>query len=949
MTGINIYYQNVRGLRSKTNDLRLGLLNADYDIVALSETWLNSSIYNSELFNNEYVVFRRDRDANLTGMERGGGVIVGVKSCFVAKRLFELETNSENIWIKVRLSSTYSIILALVYFAPSSNFETYKNFFDQLDLYTLKNERIIVLGDFNLPITGTQCDLSKQNKICKQLLFFMRMYSLKSYNNIVNFQGRTLDLLLSDIDNLYVTEESVSLINIDRYHPALNAHFEINGKLVTLDKHIDEANYNFCKADFLSLYCHLRNTDWNDLFNIKSTDDAVKLFYDKIYSILNLSVPKKRSGNLKYPGWYSFNLRTLIKKKEKIRKQFKKYNMPHLLNELKNIRRDVKRLIKTDYKEHLKTAESEINKNPKSFWSVIKDLRGTNVKPATMVIDDREVEGGAAIADAFATYFNSVYVPCPFDSYQLCQQAIASPVMNNVDTLSIDEITKQEVLISLNKLKPKRTLGPDGLPPYILKACAELLVNPLHYLFNLSLKNNCFPGVWKLAKIVPVPKKGANNDIKNHRPIAILSSPAKVFESVIYDRLFSHIKKYISEYQHGFFPKRSIASNLLSFSQYCSTNMDSNKQIDVIYTDFEKAFDKVDHLTLLSKLNFFGLTDVLLKFFCSYLYQRKQYVCCEGYFSKELVVGSGVPQGSNLGPLLFIIFINDIQNFVKHSKILLYADDLKLFRTVDSVEECCELQQDLDSLIVWSKKHLKFNIKKCSVISYTRRTPQFQITFNYNMENEILERKSTIKDLGIIFDSKFTFNDHIISICKTSYSLVGFIKRSSVYFENPNSLKLLFFAVVRTKLEYGAVIWYPHVGYLLEMIENIQKKFLKFIYYKSFGFYTNLIPYSELLRMFELTSLFKRSKLNSILFIHKLLHGSIDDNELMSLINFAVPRLGSRNSCLFSTTFSRTNLGYHSPLNNICRQFNLYCREVDIFGVSIKVLKTKLLNEIHDL
>lgn len=951
MTRINIYYQNVRGLRSKTNNFRLGLLDSDYDIVALTETWLNSSINNSELFSNEYVVFRRDRDANLTGMERGGGVIVGIKRCFVAKRLFELETESENMWIKLKLSNNYSVILSIVYFSPSSNFETYKNFFEKLDLYNFRNERLLLLGDFNLPITGVQCDLKKENNICKQLLFFMRMHSLASVNNVINFKGRTLDLVLTDINDLEVSEESLPMVNIDRYHPALNIYFKINGCMSALEKLVDEVrpNYNFSKADFNLLYSSLRESNWNDLYCIQNTDEAVKFFYDKMYDIFNLSVPKKRHFNSKYPNWYSKNLKVLIKRKEKIRRKYKKYNMPHLWDEYRSIRREIKQLIRIDYKEFLKTAENEINTNPKSFWKVINNLRGNNVKPATMELDNEEVEGGAAIAEAFANYFNSVYNPCPFNSYQLCQQAIDSPVMTNVDTLSFNLITKQEVFIGVNKLKPKRTVGPDGIPPYIFKACAEILVLPLQHLFNLSLINNYFPNYWKLAKIVPVPKKGISNDIKNHRPIAILSTPAKVFESIIYNRLFSHIKKYISDYQHGFFPKRSITSNLINFSQSCSVNIDSNKQVDVIYTDFEKAFDKVDHLTLLAKLNFYGLNDSLIHFFCSYLHERRQYVSYEGYISEEQIVGSGVPQGSNLGPLLFIIFINDIQHYVKHSEMLLYADDLKLFKTIERLDDCHKLQQDIDSLIIWSSKHLKFNTNKCSVVSFTRKTPQFQITFDYEMNNEKLLRKSSIKDLGITFDSKFTFNDHIVSVCKSSYSLLGFIKRSSLFFENINSLKLLFFTLVRSKLEYGSLIWYPHVNYLSEMIECVQKRFVKFIYYKSFGFFTNLIPYSELLDIFELPSMTKRYKLNTLIFLYKLLKGQIDDSALVSQINFAVPRPGSRSIYMFTPNYSRTNLGYNSPFNNMCRFYNCYCREVDIFQDSISIFKTKLLNTINNV
>lgn len=224
----------------------------------------------------------------------------------------------------------------------------------------------------------------------------MRLYSLKSLNNIINFQGRTLDLVLSDINNLSVSEESVPMVNLDRYHPALYISFKINECIVALEKIVDNVrpNYNFSKADFHMLYSNLRDSNWNDLYCVGNTDDAVKLFYDKMYDVLNVSVPMKRSFKSKYPNWYSQNLKLLIKRKEKIRRRYKKHNMPHLWDEFKSIRREVKQLIRLDYKEFLKTAESEINKNPKSFWNVIKNLRGNNVKPATMELDNVEAREG---------------------------------------------------------------------------------------------------------------------------------------------------------------------------------------------------------------------------------------------------------------------------------------------------------------------------------------------------------------------------------------------------------------------------------------------------------------------------------------------------------------------------------------------------------------------------
>jgi len=938
MAGISIYYQNVRGLRTKTNTFRLGLLESNYDILMITESWLIPSIYSSELFTQEYTIFRRDRD--VTGLGRGGGVLIAIKNKFKAIRLFNIETESDCIWLKVALSPGFTDLLCVVYFTPNSPLHVYKTFFDKLDMYKFKNEHILILGDFNLPITGTGFDLSNGNEICKHQLFFNELYGLTSKNNVLNVLGRTLDLVLTDMLDLTVHEETTPLVKIDNYHPALILEYTLNSKQNVCSKN-NSFTYNYSKANFYALYKEFATTNWNELYFIKDINLAVQYFYDKLYSALDLHVPKYQTRNSKYPHWYSLDLKKMISKKEKIRKKYKKFEMPHFLDEYNNLRRETKRLIKVDYENHMKTVENELKSNPKSFWGAIKSMKAADKNPSTMHLDDKEVEGGAAIAEALATYFSSVYEPSDPDLSvdELCDRAESSPVLDNVSSFCLNGITEQEVLTALKKLKPKKSLGPDSVPPYIFKACADIFVTPLHYLFNLSIKNNIFPDRWKTTKVVPVPKKGSKNDITNYRPISILSSPAKVFESIIYNRLFSHVKTYISELQHGFFPNRSITSNLLNFTQYCMSVVDSNAQVDVIYTDFVKAFDKVRNLPLLRKLHYLGFTRKSLSFFASYLHKRKQYVSYEGFLSDEFVAGSGVPQGSNLGPLLFLIFINDITKCVKNSFMLLYADDIKIYKRIDSKSDCYELQNDLNSLFLWSTTNLTFNTSKCAVMTYTKKTKPNVITFNYSLNGEFLSRKTNFRDLGVLFASNFSFEEHITAMCKSAYSILGFIRRSGSFLQNSNSLKLLFMSLVRSKLEYGSIVWYPHVNYLSERVENVQNKFLRFLYYKSFSTYPSFIPYAQLLSLFELTSLSKRREACSLLYMHKLACGVLDDSGLLSQLDFTVPRHNSRCSALFTPRYSRTNLGYYRPINFMTRLYNIYSHKIDLFHYPLKMVE----------
>jgi len=940
----NIYYQNVRGLRSKTASFKLSVMEGDWPIIAATETWLNSSVSNAELFPPHYNVFRRDRCERLTGKSRGGGVLLAAHNTIKVRQLANLQSEGENLWLRLEFPNKYSILLAVVYFPPNSPLHVYNAFFEKLDTYVLKSEKIIILGDFNLQVTGCHYDFSQGNEICKQLSFFVRTHNLESKNNVCNHLGKTLDLILTDIAYLNVSREECPVVNVDNHHPPLMISFQLHGCRNRDDVILnDNRSLNYKQADFLSLYKDFRDLDWSDLLACTDVNAAVDIFYNKIYVVLNQHVPCSKVVKSKYPSWYSKDLKALIKKKERLRRKYDKCKLPHVYDEYKQVRARIKSDIKAAYNVHVTRIQNNVHADPKSFWSVIKKLRVNENNSSAMTLNGSEVEGAKEITDAFANHFSSVYEPCTLDSDDLCRRALDAPVMDNVVYMTLTCVNEQEVLSALKKLKPKRSVGPDGIPPFVFKACADIFVVPLLHIFNISIKNQYFPQVWKLAKVVPIFKKGDKTDIKNYRPVAILSAPAKVFESILHNRLFSHIKQYISVNQHGFFSGRSINTNLVNFSEYCIPVIDDGGQVDVIYTDFASAFDKVTFLKLLKKLHYFGLSDALVKFFCSYLFGRMQHVTYNGVSSNRFLVTSGVPQGSILGPLLFLIFIDDIKYCIKNGQFLLYADDLKLFRFVNAVEDCRLIQSDIDRLYGWSLENLHFNVKKCLVMSYTKKVKPIQ--FNYLMGGIVLPVQSTYKDLGVCFDSKFSFTDHIISLCNKAFSILGFIRRASNIFKDVNILKMLYCSLVRSKLEFASIIWYPQHAYLVDMIEGVQKKALRFFYYKSFGHYTNLVPYAELLEMFEVSSLSARRQTAVLVYFHQLVHGVLDDASVLARLDIAVPRPNLRPRPLFTTRFSNTNLGDFAPLTLMVLLHNSMIKDdVDILLESQKQFRREVLN-----
>ena len=291
------------------------------------------------------------------------------------------------------------------------------------------------------------------------------------------------------------------------------------------------------------------------------------------------------------------------------------------------------------------------------------------------------------------------------------------------------------------------------------------------------MNQGIFPKYWKTSYIQPIFKKGNKHDVTNYRPISQIGSVAKIFDSIVASKLSEFLLSHIIQEQHGFVKDRSTITNLLLYSDYISKALEQSHQVNSIYLDFSKAFNTVHHHKFLRKLWEIGIHSNVFLWLKSYLLERSQLVRLRGYVSDEVNVTSGVPQGSHLGPLLFIIFINDITRTVKNCKVLIYADDVKLYRIVSSPLNSSAIQRDLVAIQHWATTNdLRLNILKCQIISFTKSAHPF--AFGYELYGEPLQRVSSISDLGIICDQRLSFREHLDDVSKASRTL-GFSMRNT--------------------------------------------------------------------------------------------------------------------------------------------------------------------------
>ena len=451
---------------------------------------------------------------------------------------------------------------------------------------------------------------------------------------------------------------------------------------------------------------------------------------------------------------------------------------------------------------------------------------------------------------------------------------------------------------------------------------------PLAILFQRSVSEGEFPSKWKEALITPVHKNGTKERVENYRPVSILPVFSKVFESLVFDQLYPVALAYIPDAQHGFMRNRSTVSNLSVFTDFVARNMDKGYQVDVVYTDYAKCFDRINHDVLLSKLLGIGVHGDLLRWLESYLRNRRQAVRIGAYKSNFSVIPSGVPQGSHLGPLLFNIYLHDIISCFQNSDVLMYADDKKIYRAIKDEADCTELQRDLDRLTKYCVYNcLNLNDKKCQVMTFTRN--KNTIGYEYLLNNTVIPRVSVVKDLGVLLDSKLLFTEHYEYIIQRAEKLLGFIYRSTKPFKGAAPLRVLFCAYIRSIMEYASPIWTPTYITHRQRLESIQSKFVRLLNCRKKV--NHVHDYKLTLKKDNLLTLEDRRTLADMKLLYNIINSFMDCPQLNRRVGLLAANTRTRHTRLFHTEFAHTNYAKYSLINRLTHIYNTRFANIDIF------------------
>ena len=453
---------------------------------------------------------------------------------------------------------------------------------------------------------------------------------------------------------------------------------------------------------------------------------------------------------------------------------------------------------------------------------------------------------------------------------------------SNDEIYDID-FSQNVVMQYLDDIDINKAQGPDNISGVVLKKCSKALCQPLSLIFQLIYNTGLIPHQWKLANIVPVFKKGDNKDVSNYRRTSLTCLTAKAMERIVYEKILCRTENLIDSRQHGFLRNKSCSTNMISLTESHSVSLLSKVPTDIIYFDFAKAFDSVCHDLILKKLkNQFGIDGRLLKFLKNYLQNRKQKVVLDNHISDTVDVLSGVPQGSIIGPLLFVLFINDIYNNLdKGTNVALYADDIKMWRQIDSHRDCKILQKDITALNEWCiQNRMKFHPDKCKVLTVSNNeTPLFIevlpfTTIFYLIGQNIIDYTDSQKDLGIYINTKLDWTEHQTFILNKAHQMLGLTKRTCHFINDLRKRRSLYLTLVRSNFEHCSVVWRPCYSTDITKFESLQKKAVKWINKEEFSHYGDekcLHKCKEL----DILPLDLHFKLNDLLFFHKVIHNTI--------------------------------------------------------------------------
>lgn len=828
-----ILYVNVRSLNANFDKLQVFLQRLVHKpcVIVCSETWRLQycpyfNIHGYKLLYNESSINKSD------------GVVIYVNA--------NLEQGIENVVIdgvsvlSVRLKVDRNTFLKVSAIYRCHDLQKH-TFMQSLEKFIHNNRNVgshAIVGDFNIDLLGE--NLSKVNSTEYSLrINFSNMFLESGYEPYFNSVTRPAPNGVGGtcIDNIFV---KTSVLNITAYKMQVpfNDHYPLFAAFGKRIKNGEILKSQYIRYD--KLFSGACEVSWESIIIEKDPINALGKFMNclkfcmadatRSTNTCNSSKDKRRSE------WITTAILNSCKQKDFLYHLWKKNPCCHSLEkQYKDYIKVLTKVIKAAKTLHNKTIIYKSKCNPRALWKIINDKlgKGKNKQSSIEVLDtgNYKTDEPVSIANYVNDFFCSIGSNTVKNINHLPNSRPFKLPKRNSDTIFLKPTNSLEISKILNEMKEKSG-GVDSVNTKTLKLLAHFIVGPLAHIFNLCMEYSIWPDALKAADVVPIFKGGSKTSIMNYRPISLISNIAKIFEKIIYNRLEDFFTKYniISKEQYGFVKGKGTKDALYRLSNYVYGNLDKSKPVIVAFLDLAKAFDTVNHSLLIDKLERYGVRGKFLELIKDYLTNRKQRVKIDSTYSDYGSINIGVPQGTILGPLLFVIYVNDLLMDMPDGSILSYADDTVVM--VDDLnwsDAVSKLNGYLNKVADWlAQNKLVLNVSKTVFITFGNYRDSVPMEADVMIHGEKIKRVENCKYLGVIFDMNMRWEEHVkYLINKTKYLIFVFYKLKQIM--NQSSLLVVYYALFHSIVNYGILAWGGAYKGVVKVLENVQNKIIKII------------------------------------------------------------------------------------------------------------------------
>ena len=660
---------------------------------------------------------------------------------------------------------------------------------------------------------------------------------------------------------------------------------------------------------------------FNGTQNKRDVEENWQLISSFLERTVKKNIPSKMSRARKTLPWVTDNISRMIRRRNRLHALFKKTQKDNIYKDWVELRSRIKKEVYTSHMNYINGMIGDIKTDSKPFWRYINgQRRDKHSIPPLQTTENKLAIKDIDKAAAFNHQFSSAFTNTVFNSIPFRRPVCGKMADITISTHGVEKLMKG--------LKPNKAMGPDNIHPWVLRELATELAPMMSHLFQQSLIDGRIPKDWKGANVCPVYKKGVKSLPVNYRPVSLTCICCKLLEHIVSSNLMGHFEanNILSPRQHAFRKSHSCETQLVSVIEDWASSLDSKKQVDVFILDFEKAFDTVPHELLKTKLFSLGVSKQVLCWVDNFLSDRTQAVVVNGTKSNYSNVVSGVPQGSVLGPILFLVHINDIAN-TESSDVRLFADDCVCYRVIEDVNDCHTLQSDISKLGQWADAWgMKFQPVKCKIMSISRKHNPIYV--KYVLNGVELTRVNCIKYLGVDITNDLSWGKHIQGICNKGNRILGVFYRNLSFC--PRDVKLAAYkGLLRPVLEYASSVWDPHQIYLRVKLESVQRRAARFIaseYSRDPGTMTSLLE--EL----DLALLADRRKNSRIILFAKGVHGQA--SVPTAILRHPTRRTRNMHDMHFCQLSTRTNCYTYSFLPNTIKDWNglspdIICKSIE--------------------